>query len=806
MANAQSASTAQDTSAIITLTGSDVDGDPLTFSVATNPAHGTLSGTAPNLTYTPAAGYIGPDSFTFSANDGQATSAAATVDISVTHVNHAPTANAQSLTTAEDTSVAVTLTGSDADGDPLTYLIVNAPAHGTLSGTAPNLTYTPNANYNGPDSFTFKVNDGLADSAPAAVDITVTAVNDAPVANAQSVTTAEDAPVVITLSGTDVDGAALTYVVVSGPANGVLSGNAPALTYTPNANYNGADSFTFKVNDGQTDSAAATVSISVTPVNDIPIANPQSVTTAEDAAIAITLSGSDIEGGSLTYSVVSAPAHGTLSGTAPNLTYTPATNYNGPDSFTFKVNDGQADSGAATVSITVSAVNDAPVANAQSVTTSQDVAVAITLTGTDVDGGSLTYSVLSAPTHGTLSGTAPNLTYTPAANYNGSDSFTFKVNDGQADSAAAAVSITVTAVNHAPVANAQSVTTNEDTVKTITLSGSDVDGNPLTYSVVTQPAYGTLSGTAPALTYTPAANYNGADSFTFKVNDGQADSAAAAVSITVTPVNDAPVANAQSVTTQQDTAKAITLTGSDVDGNPLTYSIGTQPGHGTLSGTAPNLTYTPAAGYSGADSFTFVVNDGTVNSAAATVSITVSPSGPVTVFFDNFETSLGWTRNPSSTDTATLGLWERADPAATSSSGTKQMGTTVSGSYDLVTGPLAGSSAGDYDVDGGVTSMRSPNIVLPSGKSLTLTLSYYLAHLNNSSSADYLRIKIVGTTTVTLLEELGAANDDDAAWASLNISLNSFAGQTVYLLIEAADASGASLVEAAVDDVKIVAN
>ena len=189
----------------------------------------------------------------------------------------------------------------------------------------------------------------------------------------------------------------------------------------------------------------------------------------------------------------------------------------------------------------------------------------------------------------------------------------------------------------------------------------------------------------------------------------------------MTPVNDAPVANAQSVTTQQDTAKAITLTGSDVDGNPLTYSVATQPGHGTLSGTAPEPDLHPGGRLQRRGQLHLHGQRRDGQLGAATVSITVNPSGPVTVFFDNFETSLGWTRNPSGTDTATLGLWERANPAATSSSGTKQMGTTVSGSYDLVTGPLAGSSAGAYDIDGGVTSMRSPNIVLPSGKNLTLT-------------------------------------------------------------------------------------
>src|SRR5438093_12568935 len=141
-----------------------------------------------------------------------------------------------------------------------------------------------------------------------------------------------------------------------------------------------------------------------------------------------------------------------MSGAAANVTYTPAANYNGRDSFTYKANDGALNSTVATVSITVTAVNDAPVANAQSVTTAEDTARAITLTASDVEGDALTYSIVSGPSHGALSGTAPNVTYTPAANYNGADSFTFKANDGVIDSAEATVSITVTAVNDAPVA------------------------------------------------------------------------------------------------------------------------------------------------------------------------------------------------------------------------------------------------------------------------------------------------------------------------------------------------------------------
>src|SRR5207248_2655808 len=158
-------------------------------------------------------------------------------------------------------------------------------------------------------------------------------------------------------------------------------------------------------------------------------------------------------------------------------------------------------------------------------------------------------------------------------------------NDGTVDSTAATVSLTVVHVNHAPVAAAQTATTAEDTAKAIVLTATDADGDPLTYSVVAGPAHGALSGVVPNRTYTPAANYNGPDSVTFKANDGTLNSNVATVTLTVTPVNDAPIATAQSVTTNQDTAKAISLTASDVDGDTLTYVVVTAPTHGTLSGT-----------------------------------------------------------------------------------------------------------------------------------------------------------------------------------------------------------------------------
>ncbi|MFG2099617.1 M14 family zinc carboxypeptidase [Micromonospora echinaurantiaca] len=180
--------------------------------------------------------------------------------------------------------------------------------------------------------------------------------------------------------------------------------------------------------------------------------------------------------------------------------------------------------------------------------------------------------------------------------------------------------------------------------------------------------------------------------------------------------------------------------------------------------------------------------------------------GGTTVWSDTFETATGWTINPNGTDTATTGAWERGAAQATTSSGAKQL-TPYAGSNDLVTGRLAGTGAGDYDIDGGVTSARSPAVTLPSTGTLTLSLAWYLAHGSNASSADYLRISVVhnGGTTA-LFTQSGAATNRNGSWAVANLNLTPYAGQSVRILVEAADASGASLVEAAVDNVTITSS
>ena len=182
----------------------------------------------------------------------------------------------------------------------------------------------------------------------------------------------------------------------------------------------------------------------------------------------------------------------------------------------------------------------------------------------------------------------------------------------------------------------------------------------------------------------------------------------------------------------------------------------------------------------------------------------VGGAPPVTtVFFDNFETELGWTRNAGGTDNATTGLWVRGNPEDTNDTGAKQLGTTVSGVNDLVTGALAGASAGADDVDAGVTTIRGPAVTLPATGTLTLSFSYYLAHGSNATSADFFRANVIGATTTTVFQSLGAAVNRNGAWTTATANITGFAGQTVRIQFEAADASTASLIEAGVDDVRI---
>ena len=320
------------------------------------------------------------------------------------------------------------------------------------------------------------------------------------------------------------------------------------------------------------------------------------MTTAEDTAKPITLAGTDVEGDTLTFAIVGNPSHGTLTGSGASRTYTPAVNYNGADSFTFTVNDGALTSAPATVSITVTAVNDAPsftkglnqsVVESTGLHTVTGWATSISAGPSDESGQSLTFIVTNdnSGLFASPPGVAPNgtLSYTLAATGSGTALVTVKLADnggtanGGADtSGPQTFTITVTPANQAPIANTQTVTAATAVAKNITLTASDADNDPLTYAIVAAPAHGTLTGTAPNVTYTSAAGYVGSDSFTFRVNDGKVNSNVATVSLSVvTPFTTTSTLTTSSLTPQSSDNETytVTITPSTLGSEPLASSV-----------------------------------------------------------------------------------------------------------------------------------------------------------------------------------------------------------------------------------------
>ena len=438
----------------------------------------------------------------------------------VSVANKAPVAEPGTVMTQEEKPVPITLIGSDPDGEQLTYNIVTDPSHGSLSGTAPDMTYTPALNYNGPDSFTFSVNDGKANSDQVMISVTVLAVNDAPTANPHSETTKENKSVSAALTGSDVDGDPLIFIICKEAEHGTLTFDSNfntngKLIYTPEPYFTGPDVFTFKLNDGEADSAPAKVSINVVP-NLLPVAKSHSVTTVEDTPTEIRLMGSDPDSDPLSYSMVTDPSNGSLKGTAPNLTYTPNPNFNGSDSFTFKVNDSAGDSVPATVSIMVSSVNDPPVAIDDTATTQEDtpvVTIDVLANDTDVDNvgrylylDTFSVTAVSQGTNGSVTINPDNtLSYSPNANFYGSDTFTYTISDNKGLTDTAKVNVTVKMVNDAPRFTSAPVTTaTVGALYTYDVNAADPDvGDTLVYSLTAKPADMTINSTTGLIQWKP---------------------------------------------------------------------------------------------------------------------------------------------------------------------------------------------------------------------------------------------------------------------------------------------------------------
>ncbi|NQT02449.1 MAG: tandem-95 repeat protein [Planctomycetes bacterium] len=476
------------------------------------------------------------------------------VAIAVSVLNDTPVAEPGSAMTQEDKPVSIILTASDSKAEQLTYNVVTGPSHGSLNGTTPNIAYTPALNYNGPDSFTFSVNDGKADSDQGTISVTVLPVNDAPTAIPQFETTKVNKPLSTTLTGRDVDGDQLMFIICEEPEHGTLTFDSNfntngRLIYAPEPYFAGSDIFTFKLNDNELDSAPATVSVNVT-LNLLPMAEPLSVTTTEDTPVEISLRGSDPDSDPLTYSVATGPYHGSLNGTAPNLTYTPRMNFNGLDSLTFEVNDGTADSALATVSIIVSPVNDPPVANDDILATREDtpaVAIDVLANDTDVDneGRYLYLDAFSATavTQGKNGSVTINsdgtLSYNPNPNFYGSDAFTYTISDYKDQTDTARVNVTVKMVNDAPAINSAPVTTaTAGTLYTYDVNAIDPDlTDTLTYSLTTKPADMTINSATGLIQWKPA--QAGENNVIVKVADSNSIPTTDTQSFTIT-VNPAP--------------------------------------------------------------------------------------------------------------------------------------------------------------------------------------------------------------------------------------------------------------------------
>ena len=355
----------------------DEDGDSLTAALVSSATNGTVAlNSDGSFTYTPDSGFSGTDSFTYKASDGSLTSGTTTVTITVVAVNNVPVGADDAYSLEEDAILTVDADSgvlandTDEDDDDLTATVVSSPSNGTLTlNSDGSFTYVPDADFNGTDTFTYAADDGTDESDDVTVTLTVSAVNDAPVGEADSYTVAADGSLTVDadegvlVNDEDVDGDTLSATVYSDPENGTLTLNSDgSFTYTPNADYTGTDSFTYLASDGTDTSEATTVSIVV---NTPPTAADDSYEVDEDTALAVDAvmgllaNDSDANSDALTVAVVDSPEHGTLTlNEDGSFTYTPEDDYYGADSFTYKASDGLNESEAASVTITVTDVDD----------------------------------------------------------------------------------------------------------------------------------------------------------------------------------------------------------------------------------------------------------------------------------------------------------------------------------------------------------------------------------------------------------------------------------------------------------------
>lgn len=581
----------------------------------------------------------------------------------------------------EDTVLSVAAPGvlaNDEGGSPLRASLYAGPSNGTVVlGSDGSFSYTPFSNFNGSDSFSYRATDGTNFSDPVTASLSIAAVNDPPsFTGGPDVVVDEDAGAQsvsawatnISAGPDDEAGQGLVFQVETD--NLSLFSAAPAidpafghLSFTSAQNAYGGANVTVVLRDdggvengGANESAAYTFTITVNPVNDAPIVMNDSALTSEDNPVVIEVLANDydVEGDPLTVTIVAGPGNGeAVVNPDGTVTYTPPPDEYGNDTFIYEVSDGNGGNATADVWVEIVSVNDTPQAEDDAASTDEDNPITLNVLANDSGlgdakmNGPLTLALLSGPSNGSValdsegvvgpspSGFVGNATYTPGPDFNGSDGFVYSVTDPDGETSQATVTITVVPINDPPVAVDDSVSTDEDIPVTadVLANDYDVDGDPLQVSISAGPSNGAaVVNPDGSITYTPDPDYNGPDSLTYSIGDPSGAAASAIVSITVTPVNDPPVAGDDSAETEHFTPVTVYVLANDfdVDADTLTVALVSGPSNGTVSCTPDGYcTYSPNFLFLGFDGFIYQVSDGNGGTDTATVTITVGlPSLP----------------------------------------------------------------------------------------------------------------------------------------------------------------------------------
>ncbi|BDR18317.1 RTX toxin [Vibrio sp. STUT-A16] len=619
----------------------DIDGDKLSIDSASVPSdQGTVEIVDGKLVFTPAENFNGDAEITYTVTDGTLTDQA-TVNVTVNAVNDTPEveSNIADQTLAEDfTPYSINLNTAFSDVDNVDgELSFSVSGNNNVLVSIENgiATISPTADWNGSEILTFTATDPSGESVSQTVNFTVTPVADIV---ADKATVVEDTPTIIKVLGNDTfegDDKVVSLDTNNGPANGTVSVNSDgSVTYTPNDNYHGTDSFTYIVTSGGV-SESTTVNVDVTPVNDAPVAKDDTAVTDEDTPVTIDVlpNDTDVDGDTLSIQSASVPeTQGTVEIIDGKLVFTPAENFHGDAEITYTVTDG-ALTDEATVKVTVNAVNDTPVVESSIAdqTLAEDFTpytIDLNTAFSDVDNvdGELSFSV-SGNSNVNVSIENGIATISPTADWNGSETLTFTATDLSGESVSQTVNFTV-----APVADivADSATVVEDTPTIIKVLGNDTfEGTDKVVSLGADkgPENGTvIVNNDGTITYTPDDNYVGKDTFTYVVTSGGV-SESTTVEVNVTPVNDAPVAKDDIATIQEDTAVTIDVLPNDTDVDDDTLSIesaSVPKEQGTVGVVDGKLVFTPAENFNGDAEITYIVTDSELTDEAK-VTVTVNP-------------------------------------------------------------------------------------------------------------------------------------------------------------------------------------